>query len=82
MKLQPPLLNYSQGWYVGYGINSPTWDMRYDHPLDNGLKRYCTDSETVEQSAVTLLECRGWTSGGKSRHSVVVPLTMGNLVKR
>ncbi|EDL01408.1 mCG66400 [Mus musculus] len=37
--------------------------MRYDHPLDNGLKRYCTDSETVEQSAVTLLECRGWTSG-------------------
>ena len=34
------------------------------------------------QSTDTSLECRVRTSGGKPRHSVVVPLTMGKVLSK
>ena len=34
------------------------------------------------QSTDTSLECRVQTSGGKPRHSVVVPLTMGKVLSK
>ncbi|EDL04989.1 mCG145024, partial [Mus musculus] len=44
----------------------PTWGTGYYRPLDNGLKRYHTDSEIVGQSPATSLECRRWTSESSS----------------
>ena len=54
------------------------WGMRYNHPLDNRVKRYCIDSETVPRhfSRVSL------TLIGKPGHKVVVPFTMGKVLSK
>ncbi|XP_036018658.1 40S ribosomal protein S8-like [Mus musculus] len=44
-----------------------TWGTRYDHPPNNGLKRYHADSETVGESPTTSLECHGRTSESQRR---------------
>jgi hypothetical protein len=52
--------------------------MRYDHPPDNGFKKYCADSETVPCHFARV----SWTSRGKPGHSVVVSLTMGKVLSK
>jgi hypothetical protein len=52
--------------------------MRYDHPPDNGFKRYRTDSETVPRHFAPVSR----TLRGKPRHSVVVPFTMGKVLSK
>ena len=54
------------------------WDTRYDHPPDNGFKRYCVDSETVLRHFARVSR----TSRGKPRHKVVVPFTMGKVLSK